>query len=382
MIPVREAAGDDVAPSRDGPGGRRCESMLDLIGSTPVLRVSTPLPRQHPGFWAKLESVGPATMKARAALSMLRGARARGELRPGEAVVESSSGTLAVGLAYVGAALGHPVIIVADRELDAMTRTLLRARGARVEIVSRPHPVGGWQRARLERVRELLDELPGAYWPDQYNNPDNPAGYRALGRELTEQFERLDAVVCSVGTGGHSAGIAAALRERWPEVRVVGVDSPGSSVFGQPSERRLMRGLGSSIHPGNVAYGQFDEVHWVGPAEAADACRRLAAGCFVTGGWSTGAAAMVAAWCADELGTDRVAAVFPDGPNRYWESVYDDDFCEQHGLAPFATAPSEVDSVAGSAGLRWARCRTVADPCRRRDADRAPCPVCEEGTTP
>lgn len=362
-------------------GGRKCESLLDLIGNTPVLRVGTPLPRRHPGFWAKLEAVGPATMKSRAALSMLRAARARGELRAGGTVVESSSGTLAVGLAFVGVALGHPVVIVADSELDEMTRTLLHAYGARVESVSRPHPVGGWQRARLERVHELLAEIPGAYWPDQYNNPDNPAGYREMGRELAEQFDRLDAVVCSVGTGGHSAGIASVLREQWPDIRVVGVDSPRSSVFGKRAGRRLMRGLGSSIHPDNVAYEQFDEVHWLGPGEAADACRRLAAECFVTGGWSTGATAMVAAWCARELGTDRVAAVFPDGPDRYWESIYDDDFCRRHGLNTKATEPSTVESMTGSADSGWSRCHAVPDPCDRRTNTQVPCSVCEEEPT-
>ena len=362
-------------------GGPKCDTLLDLIGSTPVLRVETPLPNAHPGFWAKLEGLGIGTMKSRAALSMLRGARERGELRPGGTVVESSSGTLAIGLTYVGAALGHPVVIVADQELDEMTRRMLHAHHARVEIVPRPHPVGGWQRARLERVHELLAELPDAYWPHQYNNPDNPAGYREMGLELVEQFDQLDAVVCSVGTGGHSAGIASALRERWPHIRIIGVDSVGSSVFGQPARRRLMRGLGSSIHPANVAYEHFDEVHWLGPAETVDACRRLAAGTFVTGGWSTGATGMVAAWCARELGSDRVTAVFPDSPHRYWETIYDDDFCRRHDLVPVATGPSEVDSIADSANGRWTRCRAVSDPCKRRTTEEAACPVCEEEPT-
>ncbi|SEG69249.1 cysteine synthase A [Saccharopolyspora kobensis] len=353
-------------------GGPRCGSVLDLIGNTPVLRIDAPLPRPHPGFWAKLEGFAPGGMKARAALSLIQGARSRGELLPGGTVVESTSGTLGIGLACVGSALGHPVVIVADRELDAMTRAMLRAHGARVEIVRDPHPVGGWQRARRERVAELLAQLPGAYWPDQYGNPDNPAGYLGMGRELTQQFEHLDVVVCSVGTGGHSAGIASVLRERWPGIRIVGVDSTGSTVFGQPAAHRLMRGLGSSIHPGNVAYDVFDEVHWIGPAEAADACRRLAAGSFVTGGWSTGAVALVAAWCAAELGSAAVCGVFPDGPHRYWHTIYDDDYLAEHGLVPAARRPSEVESAG------WTRTGAIEDPCPSRTGAGVDCGVCGE----
>lgn len=368
-----------MARSVRAPGGPVCASLLDLVGDTPLLRVETPLPQRHPGFWAKLEGTSPGTMKARAALSMIRGARRRGELRPGGTIVESSSGTLAVGLAFVGAALGHPVVIVADDELDAMTHRMLLAHHARVEIVPHPHPVGGWQRARLERVHALIGATPSVYWPDQYNNPDNPAGYDDLGRELLAQFDRLDVVVCSVGTGGHSAGIARVLREQQPDVRIVGVDSPGSSVFGQPAHNRLMRGLGSSIHPANIAYTGFDEVHWVPPAEAADACRRLAADSFVSGGWSTGAAALVAGWSARQLSTDRVAAVFPDGPQRYWETIYDDEFCRDHGLVPTCVEPTEVTSAADAPAGRWSRCARVVDPCGRRNSPDGQCGVCGEG---
>ncbi|NYH79542.1 cysteine synthase A [Actinopolyspora biskrensis] len=357
----------------DSAGGRRCRSLLELIGDTPVLRVTTPLPEEHPGFWAKLEGVSPGGMKARAALSMIRGARRRGELRPGGTIVESTSGTLGIGLGYVGIALGHPVILVADRELDDPSASLLRAHGARIEVVDEPAPVGGWQRARRDRVARILAEHPDAFWPDQYNNPDNAAGYTALGRELLEQFDRLDAVVCSVGTGGHSSGIASVLRSHRPGVRLVGVDSPGSALFGPEPLPRVMRGLGSSIHPDNVAYEEFDEVHWIGPAEAAWACRELAGSVFVTGGWSTGAVALAAAWCSAELDSDRVTAVFPDGPYRYWHTVYDEEFRARNALeAPPCVRPHpyRADEARG-----WSRTRRVEDPCPERTGD-SECPVC------
>ncbi|GAB3300292.1 PLP-dependent cysteine synthase family protein [Parasphingorhabdus pacifica] len=338
--------------------------LLDLMHDTPLARVRAPLPLEHPGFWAKLECTSAGGMKARAAVSMLLGARDRGELRPGHPVVESTSGTLGIGLAFAGQALGHPIVLVVDRELEPGMRALLKAHGARLEVVDRPHPTGGWQQARLDRVRELRRELPDSYWPDQYNNPDNPAGYEVLGEELVRQVDDVDVLVCSVGSGGHSAGAIRAVRRRWPRSRMIGVDTIGSTIFGQPSRPRIMRGLGSSIHPRNVAYREFDEVHWVGPAEAAQACRRLAARAFITGGWSTGAVAVVAAWAARVEPEARVVTVFPDGPHRYLGTIFDDDYCRERGLLeqPVAGRPMEIAHSGAVAVDGWTRCRVVADP--------------------
>ncbi|GLW50822.1 pyridoxal-5'-phosphate-dependent protein subunit beta [Streptomyces sp. NBRC 14336] len=344
------------------PTGRR--ELLDLVGRTPVVRITAELPAAHPGFWAKLEGLAAGGMKARAAVSMLLGARERGELAPGAPVVESTSGTLGVGLAFAGQALGHPVVLVGDAELEPSMRQLLCAYGVRLELAERPAAQGGWQAARLARLRELLAELPGAYWPDQYNNPDNTAGYASLAAELGTQLDHLDILVCSVGTGGHSAGVIGPLRRHWPALRLIGVDATGSTIFGQPARSRLMRGLGSSIHPRNVAYDAFDEVHWVGPAEAVDTCRRLARGSFVSGGWSTGAAARVAAWAARVNPGAVVATVFPDGPHRYLGTVYDDDFAAAHGLdlSGAATRPVEIPHPYAAEAVGWARCTRVTDP--------------------
>ncbi|MFJ8822673.1 PLP-dependent cysteine synthase family protein [Streptomyces sp. NPDC102467] len=347
---------------RSGPVAR--PELLELLGRTPLARITADLPAPHPGFWAKLEGLGAGGMKARAAVSMLRGARRRGELLPGAPVVESTSGTLGIGLAFAGQALGHPVVLVGDAELEPSIQQLLRAHGVRLELVRRPAAQGGWQAARLARLRDLLTELPDAYWPDQYNNPDNIAGYASLATELAERLDVLDVLVCSVGTGGHSAGIAGPLRERFPALRLIGVDATGSTIFGQPARPRLMRGLGSSIHPRNVAYGLFDEVHWIGPAEAVDSCRRLARSSFVTGGWSTGAVARVAAWAARTHPGACVATVFPDGPHRYLGSIYDDDFAARHHLQPTAAAavPAEIPHPRAAEVTGWTRCRTVTDP--------------------
>ncbi|WP_175408347.1 PLP-dependent cysteine synthase family protein [Streptomyces sp. TRM64462] len=357
----------DATPARS--------TLSGLVGNTPVLRVSEPLAPEGRGFWAKLEGFNPGGIKDRPGLHMVERARSRGELRPGARIVESTSGTLGLGLALAGMVHGHPVTLVTDPGLEPSMGRLLTAYGAEVETVGEPHPEGGWQQARRDRVAELLGRYEGAWCPDQYNNPDNTTAYTPLALELAAQLHHIDVLVCSVGTGGHSAGVSRVLRQLYPELRVVGVDTVGSTIFGQPARPRLMRGLGSSIYPRNVAYGTFDEVHWVAPAEAVWTCRRLASSHYATGGWSVGAVALVAGWLARTLPADtRIAAVFPDGPQRYLGTVYDDTYCAAHGLlepgAAPAAEPDEIGCPADKEVERWTRCTRVVDPLAGEGASR------------
>ncbi|QLY28073.1 PLP-dependent cysteine synthase family protein [Nocardia huaxiensis] len=339
--------------------------LLSLIGDTPLAWI--PVDADGTGFWAKLESAGVGGMKARAAVSLLAGAAARGELAPGAPVVESTSGTLGMGLALAARALGHPVILVVDDELEPDMRALFTAYGIRLEVVERAHPTGGWQQARLDRLADVLATTPGAYWPDQYNNPDNAAGYADMAREILAQADRIDVLVATVGSGGHCAGLTRELRRHWPDLRVIGVDSVGSRIFGQPARQRIMRGLGSSILPRNVAYPDYDEVHWVGPVEAVASCRAVAARTCLAGGWSTGAAALVAGWVARTEPGAQVLTVFPDGPHRYLRTIYDDEWCTARGLlGTAAAAPIELATPDESEVSGWARCRVVRDPAGTR----------------
>ncbi|WP_433762420.1 PLP-dependent cysteine synthase family protein [Nocardia sp. CA-135398] len=336
-----------------------------LVGNTPVLWVGAPLAPPGRGFWAKLEGFNPGGMKDRPALHMVRRAEQRGDLAPGARIIESTSGTLGLGLALAGMVYRHPVTVVTDPGLEPIVERMLTAYGAQVDVVSEPHPTGGWQQARRERVAELLDREPDAWCPDQYTNPDNVVGYESLALELVQQLGRIDGLVCAVGTGGHSAGVARVLRSFNPDLKLIGVDTVASTIFGQPAGSRLMRGLGSSIHPSNVDYAAFDEVHWVAPAESVWACRTLAATHHASGGWSVGAVALVSGWAArtHDPGT-RIAAVFPDGPHRYFDTVYNDAYCAEHGLLD-ATPPTEPDTIGHPAERvvrTWTRCTSVIDP--------------------
>ncbi|WP_292976642.1 PLP-dependent cysteine synthase family protein [Mycobacterium sp.] len=336
-----------------------------MVGNTPVLWIDEPFGRSDRGFWAKLEGANPGGMKDRPAMHMVERARLRGELLPGARIVESTSGTLGLGLALAGMVYRHPVTLVTDPGMEPIIQHMLAAYGAQVDVVTEPHPTGGWQQARKDRVAQLLAADPQAWNPDQYNNPDNTDAYRPLALELLDQLGGVDVLVCSVGTGGHSAGMARVLRRHNPEMRLIGVDTVGSTIFGQPAASRLMRGLGSSIYPRNVDYGAFTEVHWVAPAEAVWAARTLAATYYTSGGWSVGAVALVAGWAARNYprGT-RIAAVFPDGPQRYFDTIYNDDYCRQHGLLDMAapSGPEEISAPAQAVVQRWTRCTTVVDP--------------------
>ncbi|MFC1417732.1 PLP-dependent cysteine synthase family protein [Streptacidiphilus cavernicola] len=339
------------------------------VGGTAVLRIGPPFTARG-AFWAKLEGSNPGGIKDRPALFMVERARLRGDLAPGARIVESTSGTLGLGLALAGLTYGHPVTLVTDPGMEPGLLRMLAAYGAQVVTAPAPDPVGGWQQARRTAVGELLAAEPGAWCPDQYHNPDNTAAYTPLADELVGQLGRVDVLVAAVGTGGHSAGTARRLKARFPQLKVVGVDTVGSVIFGQPDRPRLMRGLGSSIHPSNVDYPVFDEVHWVAPAEAVWACRALARTHYASGGWSVGAVALVARWLADTLPPDTViAAVFPDGPTRYAGTVFNDTFCRDHDLLGL-TEPGDPGVIAHPGkheATTWTRCTTVSDPLDRAE---------------
>ncbi|MFN3004166.1 PLP-dependent cysteine synthase family protein [Mycolicibacterium wolinskyi] len=346
-------------------GLRRNRGPNTMVGHTPALWISAPFTGDGRGFWAKLEGYNPGGMKDRPAMHMVERARSRGDLKPGARIIESTSGTLGLGLAFAGTVYHHPVTLVTDPGLEPIIARMLTAYGADIEPVTRPHPTGGWQQARRDRVAELLAAHPGSWYPDQYNNPDNVDAYRPLALELAAQLGRIDVLVCSVGTGGHSAGVARVLRESNPRLKLIGVDTIGSTIFGQPAATRIMRGLGSSIYPRNVDYAAFDEVHWIAPAEAVWACRTLASTYYASGGWSVGAVSVVAGWAARNHPADTtIAAVFPDGPQRYFDTVYNDDYCREHGLldGPPPREPEVIDRPGDRVVGSWTRCTTVVDP--------------------
>jgi S-sulfo-L-cysteine synthase (3-phospho-L-serine-dependent) len=325
------------------PGGaRRFDSPLDLIRESSVVRIP-PREASRAGaqLWAQLELGLPGGMKDRVALHMIEDAEARGELHPGDVIVESSSGTMAEGLARVAAVKGYRLIIVSDPRLDEMTRAKLQALGAELEIVETYDPVGGWQRPRLERLRQVMERWPRACWVKQYESPSNPAAYADVARAMVESLgPNIAALVGTVGSGGSLCGTARCLRRLLPRLKVVAVDAVGSVLFHQPNRTRLQGGHGNSVVPGNLDYRAIDEVHWVADGEAFGACRELARRTGIFAGGSSGAAYLVASWVAAQSGEeDHVVAIFPDRGDRYHGTIYSREFLAERGLADAVAGP-------------------------------------------
>lgn len=292
------------------------------IGDTPVTRLnSLPAPGSAEVF-VKLEAFNPTgSYKDRMALAMIEEAERRGELRAGMTVVEYTGGSTGGSLAFVCAVKGYRFRVVSSDAFSAEKLDTMRAFGAEVTVV--PSHGGGITRELIESMMATAAEMarePDTYWTDQFNNPDSLVGYRAIGRELLEQFpDGIDAFCASVGTAGLSMGVASALRESGPSPRIVVLEpaeSPALSSGSSGSHR--VEGIGVGFRPPLLDDTLFDEVRTIPEARAVDTARRLTAEEGIFSGWSTGLNVAAALDLAAELGEGRrVVTVAVDSGLKY-----------------------------------------------------------------
>jgi cysteine synthase A len=305
-------------------------------------------------------------MKMIPARYILRRAEEEGLLEPETVVVETTSGTFGLALAMHTARTGRRLILVSDPAVDERLLRRLTDLGAVVERVSATKHPGGYQSERLRRVAEIRRELPSTYCPEQYSNPDNPRSYALVAEVLAETLGQVDCLVGPVGSGGSMCGTTRLLRSVVPECTAIGVDSHHSVLFGHPDGPRVLRGLGNSLLPPNLDHTVFDSVHWCTAAEAFHATRQLHREHAMFMGPTSGAAYLVARWYAAEHPDAVTAVLLPDEGYRYLDTVYDDAWLAEAGLAattvPRAPVPVDDASVPGArwSSFAWGR-RTRAD---------------------
>ncbi len=312
-------AGRDTTPLRF------VDNILELVGATPLLRLSRFAPPPAAELFAKLEYMNPGgSVKDRAALGMILDAERRGVLEPGATIIEPTAGNTGIGLALVGVARGYRVVLCVPEGYSREKMKIMEALGGRVEYV----PAEEGMEGAVRRARELAAETPGSFIPQQFENPANPLYHeQTTAREIVEQMEgRVDAVVLGCGSAGTFTGLTRALRRVNPDLYCVLVEPEGSILGGGDPGFYRLEGIGQrEFIPPNLDRDAADEVVAVPDAEAFATVRELARTEGVLGGGSTGAAASAARKVAERLGPGkRVVTLFPDGAERYMsQGIFD-----------------------------------------------------------
>jgi cysteine synthase A len=292
---------------------------LDLIGSTPVVRLSRmpQLTGVHAEVWAKLENLNPGgSVKDRICRAMIEAAERDGRLRPGGTIIEPTSGNTGIGLALVAAVKRYRLVLTMPDTMSHERRALLQAYGARLELTPDTKGMHG----AIRRAEELLAEHSDWYMPQQFTNPANPEVHRrTTAVELLAQLPQIDAFVAGVGTGGTITGVGEVLRNDRPQARIYAVEPAASPVLsgGEPGYHHI-QGIGAGFVPAILNVGVYDEVIRVTDEDAVTYSRALARYEGLLAGISSGAACAAAVAVARRLGRGAVVCtVLPDTGERY-----------------------------------------------------------------
>ena len=295
----------------------RANSILETIGNTPHVRL-TRLFGARAEVWMKLERANPGgSIKDRIGVAMIEDAERRGVLRPGSVIIEPTSGNTGIGLAMAAVVKGYRLVLVMPESMSVERRRILAALGATFDLTPREKGMKG----AIERAQELVATTPGAWMPQQFDNPANPEIHRrTTAQEILRDFpEGLDYLITGVGTGGHITGVAEVLKARFPRLQVFAVEPEKSAVLsgGEPGPHKL-QGIGTGFVPGVLNVQALDGAIPVSEEEAYEYARRAAREEAIFIGPSSGASlAAVAKKLPDITPGSRVLTFCYDTGERY-----------------------------------------------------------------
>jgi len=325
---TRRRASEEPEKRRAMKGG-----ILSAIGDTPLVRLTRVFEGLRFQLYAKMEALNPGgSMKDRAALQMLKEGLASGAITHDTVVIESSSGNMGIGLAQACSCLGLKFICVVDPKTTAQNIRLLKAYGARVECVTEPDAeTGEFLPARLNRVRNLLASSSNGFWPNQYASLSNARAHHRTMHEIVTALGRVDLLLCATGTCGTLRGCSEYVRQRGLPTRIIAVDAVGSVIFGGPPAKRLIPGHGTAVRPALYREGLADQVVHVTDLECITGCRLLARREAILAGGSSGAVIMAVDRLRLSVPDGAVCvAILPDRGERYLDTVYSDQWVEEH----------------------------------------------------
>ncbi|HEX4844970.1 MAG TPA: PLP-dependent cysteine synthase family protein [Geothrix sp.] len=292
------------------------DSVLDLVGNTPLLRLTRFAPEFQ--LFSKLEYLNPGgSVKDRIGVGMIRAAEALGQIQPGiSTIIEPTAGNTGVGLAIAAKALGYRCILCVPTKYSREKMMLMKALGAELVLIPKDKGMVG----AIEKCKELAASIPHAFVPQQFDNPSNPdSHYATTGPEIWTQMEgRVDAVVLGAGSGGTFTGIARYLKEKNPKIQAVVVQPVGSVYCGAPLKEWVVEGVGNGFIPASLDLSIADQIMDVADADSLATARELIA----TEGCLVGASSGANAWAAREVARAlpagaRIVTLFPDGAERY-----------------------------------------------------------------
>ncbi|MGM0847008.1 MAG: cysteine synthase A [Bacillota bacterium] len=295
---------------------RIANSITDLVGQTPIVKLNRLVEEDSAEVYLKLEYMNPgSSVKDRIALAMIEAAEETGNLKSGETIVEPTSGNTGIGLAMVAAAKGYKAVLVMPDTMSTERRNLLRAYGAELVLTPGSEGMGG----AIRKAEELAKQK-GYFMPQQFKNEANPEVHRrTTGKEIVEQMDSLDAFISGIGTGGTITGAGQVLKENFPNVKIYAVEPSDSPVLsgGSPGPHKI-QGIGAGFVPDILNTNVYDEVITIQNEEAFDFARRAAKEEGILGGISSGAAISAALKVAKQLGKGKkVLAVIPSNGERY-----------------------------------------------------------------
>ena len=296
----------------------RADTILHTIGNTPHIRIQRLFGRATQQVWIKSERANPGgSIKDRIALAMVEDAEKSGALKPGGTIVEPTSGNTGIGLAMVAAVKGYKLILVMPDSMSVERRRLMLAYGASFDLTPREKGMKG----SIARAEELVAGTPGAWMPQQFNNPANVDVHaRTTAEEIAADFpDGIDVLITGVGTGGHITGCARVLKKKWPRLKVFAVEPVASPVIsgGAPSPHPI-QGIGAGFIPKNLDTELLDGVIQVDAEPAREMARRCAAEEGMLVGISSGATLTAIAQKLPELAADAVVLGFNyDTGERY-----------------------------------------------------------------
>jgi cysteine synthase A len=310
------------------------QGILGAIGNTPLVQLTRVYEDLRFRLYAKLEALNPGgSMKDRPALKILSEGLASGQLSRDSVVIESSSGNMGIGLAQACSYLGLKFICVVDPKTTAQNIRLLEAYGAQVDRVTEPDAkTGEFLQARLDRVRDLVASTRNGFWPNQYANANNARAHHETMREIVSALGgEVDVVLCATSTCGTLRGCAEYVRQRGLATRVVAVDAVGSVIFNSPPAKRLLPGHGAAVRPALFQPGLAAEAIHVTDLDCITGCRLLARREAILAGASSGAVITAVKRLRRSVPDGATCvAILADRGERYLDTVYSDEWVEDH----------------------------------------------------